>query len=899
VGAENLKPLDELKNLDQQVDLVTDLAALKPIFHRLDEIANQYPDDFEVQLVVGDIKQHLVNRGSRLKEQPGGVKPAAGVPPLPPTVAVPPAMPRSAPPPPVPPTIPAPRPPSGIRPPEARPPEVTPPVRLMSSGQFAKPGDPGGPPPIPPLGALPPRAPLSPQAPTVKLSSGVTSPPVQPPPGQGLLNTGQQAPVFGTGANVPPQMPPSGKAYAPPVQPGPKATPKAPPKVPSAAGSWQRPLLIGGLLGALVAIVIIAFLVNQARKKKSVVVATTIQVDVTTTPPNASIRINGDAKCTSPCKLDLEPGTYQVMAFLDGYDPATNSVAVVHGQPASVALTLAAQPQSVRILTDLDQGKIVLDDQPPADLQEGQYIIDKIAPGQHTVKLTGRAGDASFSFEIADAKPPAITGNVTTRNLMAVLISSLGSQAHVVTSSGPMKLTVNGQPEGDAGPAGVDLKTFTPGVDELIVGEGKDQRNMKESFGPGPMLTAFLKSDLNIGTLIVSTGEDDVRVFVNDKEFRRHTQRGQVRIPAIGSVTVRVAKDGFQNEPAQTAEVKKGAEVRMEFKMKPAVTVQTSSLQIHGATPGAEVFLDQNSIGTVGADGNFARNNVSPGDHVIDLKRDQFTPKRVQRNFKAGQPVVLSGADVVLAAVPVNTSGTIHLTRSPADAAVTYHRADETQTHEVRGNLLELPAGSYVFNGKAPGYAEKTERVQIAAGENRTVEITLAHVAPAPVKTGDISDFEDPDAWKKEGDLWTHRGGGFVPYKLGPKGTYTFTVELVHGGNVFKGGRIRWCVQYVDAKNYLLYELDHKTFWAEVMEKGKKLEREKTQHKLENQKAFTIQIEVTGEHVVHRIKNPSGQWVVLDTFAEPGRDFASGKVGFLIQGNDEIGVSDFTFTPAK
>lgn len=893
MGAENLKPLDELKSLDQQVDLVTDLAALKPIFHRLDEIANQCPDDFEVQLVVGDIKQHLVNRGTRLKEQPGGVKPAAGAPPLPPTAAVP----RSAtPPPPVPPPISTPKGPPPM--PEFRtPPEVTPPVRLMSSGQFAKPGEPAGPPPIPPMGAPPPRAPLSPQAPTVKLSSGVTPPPVQPP-GQGLLNTGPQAPVFGTGPNVPPQMPPSGKAYAPPVQAGPKA-PKVPPKVPSSPGSWQRPLLIGGLLGALVAIVIIAFLVNQARKKKPVVVATTMQVDVTTTPPNASIRINGDAKCTSPCKIDLDPGTYQVMAFLDGYDPATNSVTVVQGQAASVALTLAAQPQSVRILTDLDQGKIVLDDQPPADLQEGQFIIDKVAPGPHTVKLTGRAGDASFSFEIADAKPPVITGSVTARNLMAVLISSLGSQAHVVTSAGPMKLVVNGQPEGDAGPAGVDLKSFTPGVDELIVGDGKDQRNMKESFGPGPMLTAFLKSDLNIGTLIVSTGEDDVHVFVNDKENRRRTQRGQVRIPAIGSVTVRVAKDGFQTEPPQTAEVKKGAEVRMEFKLKPAATVQTSSLQIHGATPGAEVFLDQNSIGTVGADGNFARNNVSPGDHVIDLRRDQFTPKRVQRNFKAGQPVVLSGADVVLAAVPVNTSGTIHLSRTPADAAVTYHRADESQTHEVRGNLLELPAGSYVFTGKASGYSDKTERVQIAAGENRAVEITLTHVAPAPVKTGDMSDFEDPSAWKKEDDLWTHRGGGFVPYKLGPKGTYTFTVELVHGGNVFKGGRIRWCVQYVDAKNYLLYELDHKTFWAEVVDKGKKLEREKTQHKLESQKSFTIQIEVTAEHVLHRIKNASGQWVVLDTFAEPGRDFSAGKVGFLIQGNDEIGVSDFSYTPSK
>jgi hypothetical protein len=48
---------------------------------------------------------------------------------------------------------------------------------------------------------------------------------------------------------------------------------------------------------------------------------------------------------------------------------------------------------------------------------------------------------------------------------------------------------------------------------------------------------------------------------------------------------------------------------------------------------------------------------------------------------------------------------------------------------------------------------------------------------------------------------------------------------------------------------------------------------------------------------VHKIKDNGGQWVVLDTFAEPGRNFTNGPFGFLIQGNDEIGISDFSFVP--
>jgi len=487
-----------------------------------------------------------------------------------------------------------------------------------------------------------------------------------------------------------------------------------------------------------------------------------------------------------------------------------------------------------------------------------------------------------------------VTGTISAHNLIAVLVSSFGSRARVVASSGPMKLAVNGQDEGDAGPEGVDLKAFQPGVDELVVGAGKDQRNMKENFGPAPMLTAFLKSDLNIGTLIVSTGEDGVKVFINDKEYRRQTQRGQLRIPAIGKVTVRVGKDGFQAEPPQTAEVKKGAEVRLEFKLK-AMPVM-STLMIRGGTPGMEVLIDQASIGTVGADGTLAYNSVRPGDHVVDLRRDQYSPKRLQRSFRAGQPVLLTGADVVLAAMP--TSGTIRVARTPPNATITYRRADENEAHELRAPQVELPAGSYIFSAKAPGYTDRTERVTVAAGTPGSVDMTLARERPTTpvVKNGDISDFEEVGAWKKDGELWVHKGGGFVPYKLGPRGVYQFTVELLKGGSIFRGGRIRWAVEYVDSKNYLLFELDHKTFWADVIEKGKKLERQKVQHEGENQKTFTIQIEITPEHVVHKLKT-GDQWLTLDSFAEPGRNFTAGKFGFLIQGSDEIGISDFVFTP--
>src|SRR5262249_26311110 len=124
----------------------------------------------------------------------------------------------------------------------------------------------------------------------------------------------------------------------PPVATPPKAPPpQGPPKPPS---NWKKPLILGGLLGAIVSIVLIVLVVNQARKKNAEKKETTntVEVSFTTTPPNASIRVNGESRCASPCKLPLAPGTYQIIAFLDGYDAATNSVEIVAGQPANVNL---------------------------------------------------------------------------------------------------------------------------------------------------------------------------------------------------------------------------------------------------------------------------------------------------------------------------------------------------------------------------------------------------------------------------------------------------------------------------------------------------------------------------------------------------------------------------------
>jgi hypothetical protein len=95
-------------------------------------------------------------------------------------------------------------------------------------------------------------------------------------------------------------------------------------------------------------------------------------------------------KRTSNCSLVLPVRACEVQAVLPGYETATSALRVVSGAPGEVALTLQPMPLSVRLFTDLQAGKVTLDGNPLGDLQDGQLVLDRVAPGKHAVKVANR-----------------------------------------------------------------------------------------------------------------------------------------------------------------------------------------------------------------------------------------------------------------------------------------------------------------------------------------------------------------------------------------------------------------------------------------------------------------------------------------------------------------------------
>ena len=607
-----------------------------------------------------------------------------------------------------------------------------------------------------------------------------------------------------------------------------------------------------------------------------------VVVDVKTSPPGAKIKINEEERGTSDLQLELAPGSYNLQAELAGYQAESTKLQVKLGAPASINLTFQALPQTLRLYTDLASGSAKLNGNPVGDLQGGELVLDSLLPGKYNLTVAGGKSQAAFALETAPGALPRVTSPLSAKELKVVLFTNLASSGRVYTSFSPVNIMLDGQSAGSAGPDGLALSNLTPGRHELLLGEGADQRKIGIEAGPVPSVTAFMSSDREAGTLVVVTGEDNVRVLINGRESRRKTQRGQLRIPNLDvqSYEVQVAKDGFQAVAAQRAEIRKGIETQLVFRLTPAPSV--AALHIQGAAPGTQVLVGQRVLGSVRDDGSFSTSGITPGDYTVELRKEGFRPKRLNRTFAAGETVRLTGNEVLMDAA----QGILHLSVSPPDAQVTIALVGDPQAREVRETTLNLPEGTYIVRASAANHAPGSASVRIATGETKTVELKLT-----AERKGDVGGWENASVWTRDGNWQVRKGGGISLYGATPTaGRFVFTITLR------KGKRLQWVLNHSDGQNYALYTTDKKTFTRSVVRNGSTQELAKLPMPVEYNGYYTLQIRVSAGSVVHEIFDGKS-WLLLDSWTNPGTNVAAGKFGVLVPGNDEVGISNFAFYP--
>jgi len=538
-----------------------------------------------------------------------------------------------------------------------------------------------------------------------------------------------------------------------------------------------------------------------------------------------------------------------------------------------------AEPElpAMKLASDAPGGKVSFDDQPPVNLEDAQWALDKIPAGDHTVKFDGPSGGFEANLTSAAGAMPAIKTPLTAKGVLAVLVSSMGDHVHVYSSGTGVKLSLDGQEPIDLPADGADLPSVTTGAHELTLSHEGEEYKLSIEVTAVPALNAFVESGQNVGTLVVVTGQDKTRVFLNGKALEQMTQGGQLRIANLEpkEYTVRVEKQGYQDLAEQKIRIRKGQQGRLVFGLLPVPHM--ASLTIQGGPAGATVLIDQVTVGTVQPDGTLSLPSVAPGDHVIELRKDRFKPRQIKKRFVAGTAVALGAGDVALEVAP----GEVKITFSPADAQVTLTKAGEAPIKASNGGSVSLAAGTYTLAARMADSFVRTTTLDVTAGQSRNVDLSLA--------PSGMSKWDDPAGWKQENGAFVRKGGDYVLYGVSPTtGTFVFSAMLT------KGHRLQWVVNYTDSNNYDLFQIDDNNFYRTNVRNGQKTIEAKIPHKGEKKSFRTLQVKVSPTEIVHSIKQGNA-WFVLDRWSLPGTNLAAGKFGFYLPGGDQVSLASFGY----
>ena len=198
---------------------------------------------------------------------------------------------------------------------------------------------------------------------------------------------------------------------------------------------------------------------------------------------------------------------------------APEAAAPVAAPAATVPVAPPAAPAlpTVKLSSDTGTGKVTFDDQPPAEFQDGQWSLDKISGGEHQLKFEGPKGEASFTFSTDAGAAPAVKSPIAAKGVFAVVVSGMADHLHVYSSDSAAKVSLDGQAPLDVPQDGLDLPSISAGAHQLAVTRGKDEYKLDIDAGPAPTLDTFLESGQDLGTLVVVTGQDKARIFLNGK----------------------------------------------------------------------------------------------------------------------------------------------------------------------------------------------------------------------------------------------------------------------------------------------------------------------------------------------------------------------------------------------
>ena len=321
---------------------------------------------------------------------------------------------------------------------------------------------------------------------------------------------------------------------------------------------------------------------------------------------------------------------------------------------------------------------------------------------------------------------------------------------------------------------------------------------------------------------------------------------------------------------------------------------RAAALMVRGMLPGVQVFVDEKPVGTVRSDGTFSLTGIMPGRYTLRFSLPGYQPASLVKDFVASRSVEISDTEVKLTPAPATL-------QFVADATTTVVVSRGNQTiHQFTGpTRLSVAAGTYNVVARGPANVPTSQTVVATAGQSRTVNVQN-------VVTG-IERFQNAGAWRQENTWFARRGGGFVLYERSQQpGRITFSVNPDRSRNPFSNGaRLKWVIGFIDARNYVLLQLDGRYLSRDEIVDGASLGATRVAHTIPGSNGFIhFSIEVQPSRLIHQYSLDGSRWDVFDVWNRPSRVTGSrslldGRFGFYLPDNEEIKVANFLFYPSS
>ncbi|HEV2416304.1 MAG TPA: protein kinase [Terriglobia bacterium] len=623
-------------------------------------------------------------------------------------------------------------------------------------------------------------------------------------------------------------------------------------------------------------IVLTSHKTEQVSKPKIVMV----RLQVETSPSGATVQVSGKVCGLSPCKTALTAGSYDVRASKAGYADAQTRISVRKGEKRpKILVTLEPLLAGLRVVEiGTKDSKVQLDDGPVQKFKDAEFAAAPLT-GSHSVKIIGgTGGTATVQFDAEPGSMPVVQPP-DPDPFEVVVISSVGGDLSLWSAPTPLTASLDSdQPELALNNVGLDLHNVAYGAHELRLNK-KKLIWKKFEVTSAPALTIFLLSQPNTGTLIVNTvGSGGGEIYI-DGSPSGPTRSGQVKLPlTTGQHQVTVKQAGYNGTcTPSTVQIQQRVSNSVNCQLQPAP--QWASLQIQGVPPDSEVFLDNIPLGLIKPDGNFSSAQISPGQHYIELRAQGYNTKGTAKTFEAGNMLKMTASDFPMEAMP----GLLTVLTLPPAKRITITPDDEASTREVQGGVFrsQLKPGIHTVTAIWPSGLTKSRSLPIMAGKPLSEQLSLDSTGMEGWGQG---------VWQRDGAWFKRSGRGPILFNVTPNyGSFEFSFALPTGG-------MRWVLNYVDDRNYDLFEISRGSFLHTRVVNGKKKKFPRKAYPATNGASAVLRIDVTSTSLKHQLV-VGGKTIPIDTLTDKNGNFVKGKFGFMPRNNDVIEISNFKFQP--